>query len=90
MWFDSWSDLGRLLVVVLVALQYAVSWSSRRWPAIERVVKSEPVLMYREGFVHRAMRRTRVTEDEVSAVVQETDGTLGVLASVPDPPPRRA
>jgi uncharacterized membrane protein YcaP (DUF421 family) len=41
--------------------------------------------------VRQAARSSgRASLDEVSAVVQETDGTLGVLASVPDPPPRRA
>lgn len=158
MWFDSWSDLGRILVVgplayvalvavlrtsgartlsklnafdlvvtvalgstlatvllstdvslaegvlglvVLVALQYVVSWSSLRWRAVEGVVKSEPVLLYRDGFLRGAMRRARVTEDEVrqaarssgqaslgevTAVVLETDGTLSVLTGVPDLP----
>lgn len=158
MWFDSWSDLGRILVVgplayaalvavlrisgartlsklnafdlvitvalgstlatillsasvslaegvlglaVLVALQYAVAWSSSRFRRFERVVKSEPVLVYRCGFLHDVMRRARVTEDEVrqaarnsgtasldevAAVVLESDGSLSVLSSVPAPP----
>ncbi len=156
MWFDSWSDLGRILVVgplayvalvtvlrtsgartlsklnafdlvvtvalgstlatvllssdvslaegvlgllVLVVLQYVVSWASLRWPAVEGVVKSEPVMLYRRGFLRQAMRRARVTEDEVrqaarssgrasleevSAVVLETDGSLSVLSAAPD------
>lgn len=160
MWFDSWSDLGRILVVgplayvalvavlrtsgartlsklnafdlvvtvalgstlatvllssdvslaegvlglvVLVVLQYVVSWSSLRRPAVERLVKSEPVLLYRRGFLDASMRRARVTRDEVrqaargsghaaldevDAVVLETDGTLSVLTSVPDLPGR--
>ncbi len=151
MWFDSWNDLGRVLVVaplayaalvamlrisgartlsklnafdlivtvalgstlatvllnadvslaegvlalaVLIVLQFVVSWSSRRWRRAERLVKSEPVLLYRSGFLHASMRRTRITEDEVrqaarasgkaslddvAAVVLETDGTLSVL-----------
>jgi uncharacterized membrane protein YcaP (DUF421 family) len=63
------------------------------------LVKSEPVLLYRSGFLPAAMRRARVTEDEVrqaarssgkasldnvTAVVLETDGTLSVLPAVPD------
>ena len=161
MWFDSWSDLGRLVVVgplaylalvavlrvsgartlsklnafdlvvtvalgstlatvllstdvslseglvalvVLIALQYVVSWTSSRWPAVEGVVKSEPVLLYRHGFLDPAMRRARVTQDEVrqaarsagrasltevSAVVLETDGTLSVLGADPELPESR-
>jgi uncharacterized membrane protein YcaP (DUF421 family) len=155
-WFDSWSDLGRLLVVaplayaalvavlrvsgartlsklnafdlvvtvalgstlatvllsadvslsegvlalvVLVLLQFVVSRASLRWRRVERLVKSEPVLLYRSGFLPEAMRRARVTEDEVrqaarssgkaslddvAAVVLETDGSLSVMPSVPD------
>jgi uncharacterized membrane protein YcaP (DUF421 family) len=66
---------------------------------VERVVRSEPVLLYRSGFLPGPMRRARVTEDEVrqaarasgkaslddvAAVVLETDGTLSVLPAVPD------
>jgi uncharacterized membrane protein YcaP (DUF421 family) len=156
MWFDSWSDLGRLLVVaplayaalvavlrvsgartlsklnafdlvvtvalgstlatvllsadvslaegvlalvVLVLLQFVVSRASLQWRRVERLVKSEPVLLYRSGFLVEAMRRARVTEDElrqaarssgkaslddVAAVVLETDGRLSVLPAIPD------
>jgi uncharacterized membrane protein YcaP (DUF421 family) len=90
---------GVLALVVLVVLQYVVSWSSHRWKRVERVVKSEPVLLYRSGFLRGPMRRARVTDDEVrqaarasgapslddvAAVVLETDGTLSVLPAVPD------
>ena len=76
-----------------------VSWTSYRWPAVEGVVKSDPVLLYRRGFLDPAMRRARVTEEEVhqaarssgraslaevSAVVLETDGTLSVLSGDPE------
>jgi uncharacterized membrane protein YcaP (DUF421 family) len=81
-----------------VLMQFAVNWSSRRWRTAERLVKSEPVLVYHRGFQHGAMRRTRVTQDEVQqaargaghpslddvvAVVLETDGTFSILTSVP-------
>jgi uncharacterized membrane protein YcaP (DUF421 family) len=66
---------------------------------VERLVKSEPVLLYRSGFVRGAMRRARVTEDEVrqaarssgkaslddvAAVVLETDGSFSTLPADPD------
>lgn len=158
MWFDSWSDLGRVLVVaplaygalvfvlrvsgartlsklnafdlvitvalgstlatvllsadvslaegvlalvLLVLLQLVVSRASLRWRRVERLVKSEPVLLYHSGFLPTAMRRARVTEDEVrqaarssgkaslgevAAVVLETDGSLSVLPAEPGLP----
>lgn len=97
-------DVVRLLVpglALLVLLQFVVSRTSLRWPAVERAVKSEPVLLYRGGFLEVPMRRARVTEGEirqaargsgrasledVEAVVLETDGTLSVLSSAPDLP----
>lgn len=92
---------GVLGLVVLIVLQYLVSRSSLRWPAVERLVKSEPVLLYRQGFLDGPMHRARVTRDEVrqaarasgrasldevEAVVLETDGSLSVLAAVPGLP----
>ena len=56
-------------------------------------MKSEPTLVYRDGFLHDAMRRERVTADELrqaargqghdlrqlTAIVLETDGSLSIL-----------
>lgn len=82
---------------LLVALQFMITWSSVRWRFVDRMVKAEPQLVFRSGaFVHGAMRRERVTEgevlaairnsgvgaeNEVSAVVLETDGTLSVVTA---------
>ena len=89
---------GVLALALLVGLQYVVAWSSVRSRRIERFVKSEPRLVYRDGFLPRAMRRERVTADElyqsarrqghadlteVNAMVLETDGTLTVLKQSP-------
>lgn len=91
---------GVTALALLVALQYVVAWASVRSPRVERLVKSEPTLLYRDGFLKDAMRRQRVTVDEVeqaargqghadlrsvAAVVLETDGSLSFLA---DPPAR--
>ena len=90
---------GLLALVVLVLLQFVVSRASLRWRRVEQLVKSEPVLLYRSGFLRGAMRRARVTEDEVrqaarasgkpslddvAGVVLETDGSFSVLPAVPD------
>ncbi len=83
---------------LLIGLQYLVAWASVRSRRVERLVKSEPSLVYRNGFLHDAMRQERVTADElsqaargqgytdlskVSAIVLETDGTLSILTEVP-------
>ena len=161
MWFDSWYDLGRLLVVgpvayvsvvallrvsgkrtlaklnafdlvvtvalgstlasvllssqvsiaegvlalaVLVGLQYAVAWTQVRVPAVRRAVQSGPTLVYRDGFLDGALRRERVTREDVmqaartqshpdlsgaAAVVLETDGSFSVLTGAPRLPTSR-
>ena len=88
---------GVLAMAVLVGMQFVVAWLSVRSRAVEGLVKSEPTLIYRYGFLRERMRRMRVTEDEVrqaaraagnadlAAVVLETDGSLSVLGQVPGP-----
>ncbi|GGL92928.1 DUF421 domain-containing protein [Nakamurella endophytica] len=92
---------GVLALVLLVCMQYVVAWASVRSRRVERLVKSEPTLVYRAGFLHAAMRRERVTADElrqaarnqghgsldqVAAIVLETDGTLSILTDTEQPP----
>ncbi|HSM12402.1 MAG TPA: YetF domain-containing protein [Lysobacter sp.] len=88
---------GVLALALLIFLQYLVTWLSVRWQAVRRVVASEPTLLLHEGeFLHAAMRRERVNEDEVRqalrkegvddpagarAVVLESDGTFSVIAA---------
>lgn len=89
---------GVTAFAILVVLQYVVAAASARSDRLERLVKSEPTLVYRDGFLHAAMRRERVTADElkqaargqrhpdlaaVRAIVLETDGTLSVLSDLP-------
>ncbi len=86
--------------VVLIALQFAITWASVRVNLIHRVIKAQPALLVREGKLeHETMRRERVTEDEVltaarrrgfgdlrevDAVVLETDGSFSVIGSIAD------
>ena len=82
-------------MTLLVALQYAVTWTSVRWPAFEAIVKSEPCLLVHQGNMLKSqMRAARVTEEEILAaarqqgrksltpdisVVLEANGSLSVL-----------
>jgi uncharacterized membrane protein YcaP (DUF421 family) len=84
-----------LALALLVALQFAVTWTSVRAGWVRRVVTGEPVmLLYQGELLRTAMRRARVTEDEVrvavraagihdlndiEAVVLETDASFSVL-----------
>ncbi len=87
-------------VAALVALQALVTWVSVRSDRFEALVKSRPTLVFYDGaFLDDAMRRERVTREEirgalrsasvadadaVSAVILESDGAFSVLTDVPD------
>lgn len=87
---------GMAALGLLVALQFVVTWSSMRAKWVSRIVKSEPaLLLHRGAFLDGALRRERVTREEVlaairgsgaatieevSAVVLETDGSLSVVS----------
>lgn len=89
---------GITAFALLVGLQFVVAWVSSHSRRMERLVKAEPSLLFRHGYLHSAMRRERISEDElrqaargqgqsdlsaVAAIVLETDGTLSVLAGEP-------
>jgi uncharacterized membrane protein YcaP (DUF421 family) len=92
---------GAAALGVLIGLQFLVAWLSARLKTVSDLVKAEPALLFHRGeFLHAAMRRERVAEDEVraairnaghaafekiEAVVLETDGSFSVIAMPDDP-----
>ena len=88
---------GIVAFALLIGLQLVITWSSVRAPWVGGLVKAEPRLLARHGVLLRdAMRRERVTEDEVraavrgagidgleeiDAVILETDGSVSVVRS---------
>ena len=88
---------GVLALAVLILLQFVITWSSARWRVVHELVASEPTLLLHEGrFLHQAMRRERVNEQEVrqglrnhgiedpsgaQSVVLETDGSFSIMGA---------
>ena len=86
---------GLLAFVLLILLQFVITWLSVRSERFKDLIKAEPTLLLFEGrFVEGAMRRQRVTRDdllsavraqgvadltELAAVVLETDGSISVV-----------
>ncbi|CAN5540248.1 DUF421 domain-containing protein [soil metagenome] len=82
-------------LVILVLLQFVVTWLSVRSKSFSGLVKAKPTLLLWHGeFQNDALRRTRVTDEEVraalrnqgfaylsqaKAVVLETDGSFSVI-----------
>lgn len=72
---------GVLAFVLLLSLQFAVTWLSLRVGVVRRLVKSEPRLLFYNGtFMHRAMAQERVAEGEVRSAVREQG--LGAMEDV--------
>lgn len=88
---------GVLALALLIAMQFVVTWLSVRISWVRRTVTGEPALLYFQGeFLHSAMKRSRVTQEEISAAVRsdglsslsgvqavviETDGSFSVIKS---------
>tara|TARA_R100000935_G_C2816392_1_gene157538 strand:- start:700 stop:1290 length:591 start_codon:yes stop_codon:yes gene_type:complete len=86
---------GVLAFALLIGMQYLVTWSSVRMPWVRKIVTGEPALLVYEGkLLPSALKRARVTEDEIhsavrsagrqtfeqiKAVVLETDGSFSVV-----------
>jgi uncharacterized membrane protein YcaP (DUF421 family) len=86
---------GVLAFAVLVGLQLVITWLSVRSRRVQSLVKAEPQLLLRRGeLLPDAMRRERVTAEELEAVVRsegvgqmeeveavvlETDGSFSVI-----------
>ncbi|MEX2260189.1 MAG: YetF domain-containing protein [Woeseia sp.] len=91
---------GALAFALLIGLQFAVTWSSVRARWVRRVTTGEAqMLLYCGEFLPAAMRKARVTKDEVRAavrsagidsleevraVVLETDGSFSVVQAGKD------
>ena len=89
-----WKGLAALCF--LVGAQFVVAWLAARSKSFSSLIKAEPALLLHNGeFLEPAMKRERVTRDEilaairdkgkedpaaVYAVVLETEGSLTVLS----------
>ncbi len=86
---------GALALLLLISMQFVVTWASVRSRRLRSLVTGEPTLLLYQGrLLPDAMRVARMTEDEmhaalrgagaaapdeVEAVVLETDGSLSVV-----------
>ena len=91
---------GVTALLLLIVLQYVVAFLSVRSQTFARAVRSEPTLLLRDGeMLPEAMRRARVTREEletvirtegrrgfaeISAVILESDGSFSVIGHAQD------
>lgn len=93
---------GVTALALLIGLQWVLTLLSVRSARFSNWIKAEPTLLFTDGrFLDKAMKRERVTADElraavrdqgygqmaqVAAVVLETDGSLSVIGHADDGP----
>jgi uncharacterized membrane protein YcaP (DUF421 family) len=57
---------GILAMIILIGLQFLISWMSARSKKFSNIVKSEPTLLFYKGqFMRSSMTKERVTSSEV-------------------------
>ena len=82
-------------IVLLVVLQFVVSWLEVRSKRFSRLITSDPTLLYHKGrFLRENLRKERIVEskllaaarkegfgglEDVEAIILETDGNLSVI-----------
>lgn len=87
---------GLLAFVLLILLQYLLTFTSVRWKKFNKFIKSEPRLLYLNGsFLRETMKKERISEGdilhsvrndgigdlkEVKAIVLENDGSLSIIS----------
>lgn len=86
---------GAVALALLIGMQYLVAFTSVRWQAFAKAVRSEPALLIRSGqFCEAALQRERITHgeamsairasgsrdlSEVDSMILESDGSLSVV-----------
>lgn len=89
---------GALAFILLIFLQYIISFLSVRYTLISRIVKSTPTLLvYKGKMLEEMMKKERIDNDEIYAVVRqhglaslkdaeaiilETDGSLSLISQI--------
>ncbi|WP_033542374.1 DUF421 domain-containing protein [Planococcus sp. CAU13] len=90
---------GLTAFALLIAMQYAITFFALRSDGFNKIIKSEPRLLYLNGnFLTDAMKKERINKveilqavrnqgkgsmEEVQAVVLETDGSMSVIQGDP-------
>lgn len=63
---------GLVALTTLVVIQTVLAELAARSPAFERIINGEPALMFSRGkFLRHAMKRERITEEEIRAAIRE-------------------
>lgn len=66
---------GLIAMGLLVALQFAVTWTMVRKPGLHRLIRADPVLLMAGGKLRpQTLRRERVSDNEVLQAIRDSGG----------------
>jgi uncharacterized membrane protein YcaP (DUF421 family) len=66
---------GAVALAILIAAQFAVTFTSVRSPAFAHLVRSEPTLLAKDGrYCEATMRRERITKEEALSAIRSSGG----------------
>lgn len=66
---------GLVAMGLLVALQFAVTWTMVRRPSLHRLIRADPVLLMAGGELRpETLRRERISDDEVLQAIRDSGG----------------
>ena len=101
---SSWPSFAQAIIAITVlnGIQYALARARRESDSFKNMIENEPLLLVREGqFLESAMRRARVSRDDVrakvrkanvggmecvAAVILETTGDISIISGDTVPP----
>lgn len=86
---------GALVILLLIGMQYGVTWLSVRYPFVNRIITAKPVLLGHNGQLFlEVMKKERINEEEIftaarkegiykteeiATVILETTGDLTII-----------
>lgn len=75
-----------IMATTLIALNYAVAWSSARYPRVRRLVEGQATVLARDGHVHRRVLREQLVSEadfrkamRQAGCISEADIRLAIL-----------
>ena len=64
-----------IAALTLVSADVAISMAKQRWPNLDRILESEPVVIYMNGTLQKErMRRERVSVDDILEAARQNHG----------------
>ncbi len=64
-----------IAAITLIGLDVGLSLAKRNWPALDRVLEDEPVVLYLDGKLQQErLRKERVSEDDILEAARQAHG----------------